>query len=80
MTLDGGESVLTCAGRVAKKWRGAGLYGRFKHKLFHHLRETQPSLKRVVMTVSNLVLHHEKLGPSLLAKYSVILERVSMFN
>ena len=77
MTFDGGESVLICAGRVAKKWRGGGLYGRFNTRLFQLLKGSQVSLRYVVMTVSNVVMNHEKLGPSLMSKYRLTMQRVS---
>ncbi|XP_076443772.1 histidine N-acetyltransferase-like [Babylonia areolata] len=71
--VDGGQTVMTLAGRVHPDHRGHGLYGRFNRRVLKQF-ETSPSLRRNVCTVGTLNM--EKRRQSLLSQFSVVMEKM----
>ncbi|XP_076453576.1 histidine N-acetyltransferase-like isoform X2 [Babylonia areolata] len=69
--VDGGQTVLTSAGRVHPDHRGQGLYGRFKQRVLKPF-VTSPSVQHLVFSVDNTNM--ENRGQSL-RQYNVVMEK-----
>nr|KAG5709099.1 hypothetical protein BaRGS_028555 [Batillaria attramentaria] len=69
--IDGGQTLLTCAGRIAAEYRDGGMYGRFTRRVFHEYRNF-PGVRHVVMTVNDLNM--AAIGQKLLKTYRIVME------
>ncbi|KAK7500395.1 hypothetical protein BaRGS_00008302 [Batillaria attramentaria] len=75
--IDGGQTLLTCAGRIAAEYRDGGMYGRFTRRVFHEYRNF-PGVRHVVMTVNDLNM--AAIGQKLLKTYRIVMETVCREN
>nr|KAG5709098.1 hypothetical protein BaRGS_028554 [Batillaria attramentaria] len=54
LLADGGQTLVTTAGRISMEWRGDGMYGRFKRRVFQRCLDAYPDLRYAVMGTHNL--------------------------
>ncbi|KAK7479549.1 hypothetical protein BaRGS_00029186, partial [Batillaria attramentaria] len=53
LLVDGGQTLVTSAGRMAADCRGGGMYGRFKRRVMREFNESR-DLRYYAMTVDNV--------------------------
>ncbi|XP_076453740.1 histidine N-acetyltransferase-like [Babylonia areolata] len=70
--VDGGQTVVTSAGRVHHDHRGHGLYGRFNKQVLKQVVTSQ-NLALHVFTVNNINMENRR--QSLLRQYNVVMEK-----